>query len=559
MKRHFNLIYLIFFSFFVNSIYAQQPCEGLTVSVNGAFNFCSFPQTGQFTANTAYEGVQPPNSPVYTYSWNFQGEIKSGQSVSHEYTAPGVYPFTLTVTDNANGCQSVFTQNVRVATVPSFNGTRASADTVCAREVFSLQGNVNPVTWTGFPTSVETIARVAPGQDFVSSLSFNVFGAQQITSVDDFDRVCISIEHINFGDVEFELICPNGSSVMLKHAVAGGANLGEPVVFDDNIPGVGYQYCFSHTSALGLMMEAPFQEGSYMDQGNTYVPNREYLPSGRYTIEGSLADLIGCPLNGTWTISVADNTPGSAGHVFGWSLFFDEELYPETLIMTPQIVDDQWFDRGNSVADPARVNLSERGEYAFLYRATDELGCAWDTTIVITVLPLPRAEITSELEIPVCEGDSTIFSVVPINGDNNFNWIYEWMMEGAELAGRYSDTLMAKQPATYSVIVADTLTGCFISLEETLFTKNCDLEIPNVFTPNGDGINDYFEITNLDNYPFSQMVIFNRNGKKIFEHSDYDGNWWDGGNHPNGTYFYILTYVRLGTRRQIQGIVTLLR
>jgi gliding motility-associated-like protein len=174
------------------------------------------------------------------------------------------------------------------------------------------------------------------------------------------------------------------------------------------------------------------------------------------------------------------------------------------------------------------------------------------------VLPLPKAEIVSELEIPVCEGDSTVFSVVPLD-DSPFHWIYQWMIDNAELEGRTSDTLMAKDPVTYMVWVNDTLTGCFDIFELQLLDQNCDLTIPNVFTPNADGINDFFEITNLEHYPNSQMVIFNRNGKKVFEHSDYFGNWWDGGNHPVGTYYYVLTYTRQGNRRQTQGIITIIR
>ena len=116
------------------------------------------------------------------------------------------------------------------------------------------------------------------------------------------------------------------------------------------------------------------------------------------------------------------------------------------------------------------------------------------------------------------------------------------MINNAELQGRTFDTLMAKLPASYMVWVKDTVTGCFDTFELLVSDKNCDLTIPNVFTPNGDGINDVFEILNLEHYPRSQIMIYNRHGRKVFEHSDYFGNWWDGGNHPDGTYYYCLLY-----------------
>ena len=67
----------------------------------------------------------------------------------------------------------------------------------------------------------------------------------------------------------------------------------------------------------------------------------------------------------------------------------------------------------------------------------------------------------------------------------------------------------------------------------------CEITIPNVFTPNGDGKNDYLVIENLEYYPDNKIVIFNRWGNKIFEKEGYK-NDWDGDGHSDGTYFYIL-------------------
>ena len=73
--------------------------------------------------------------------------------------------------------------------------------------------------------------------------------------------------------------------------------------------------------------------------------------------------------------------------------------------------------------------------------------------------------------------------------------------------------------------------------------------ITNAFSPNGDGINDVFEIVGLDDYPKNELTIFNRWGHKVFEMTNYD-NTWDGtsdspvtignGLLPKGTYYYVL-------------------
>jgi len=527
------------------------------------FDFCPEIQTVNFFGSAEYLGGDPlGDGSAFLYEWLFEGEFKFGQTVAHTYDEPGAYPFRLTVTDPLNNCEADTLITVRVATIPDFNGTQASIDTVCANEMFTLFGVINPATWTGFPTIVDTVAFVNDENSFESSLVFDVFEENaQLVTLEDFDRVCINIEHVNFGHVRFELECPDGGVILLKDFGPGGAHLGEPVEPLDNIPGIGYDYCFSTAPQFGTMDETSFQFHEYLDQAGNYYVNQPYMPPGNYTPDESFNALLGCPLNGQWTLRVTDNVIGTSGHVLGWSLFFNDKFYPDSLIFTPEIVDEQWFDAGGNPVNGNPVSLSEQnaGEYEYLFQATDNFGCTWDTTIVVKVLPLPEAEIVSELEIPVCEGDSTLLTVQPMFIGDDTHWLYQWMIEGAELEGSIFDTIMAKEPATYMVRVTDSITGCFEIFDIALTTQNCDLEIPNVFTPNGDGINDLFEIINLEHYPGSNIVILNRHGKKVFESNDYYGNWWDGGNQPDGTYYYVLTYVRQGERKQAHGVITIIR
>lgn len=85
------------------------------------------------------------------------------------------------------------------------------------------------------------------------------------------------------------------------------------------------------------------------------------------------------------------------------------------------------------------------------------------------------------------------------------------------------------------------------------------LNIPNVFTPNGDGINDRFVIENLDKYTANRLVISDRSGKTVFETINYK-NDWDGANLPQGVYFYILTVREESGRAQAyQGMITIMR
>ena len=85
------------------------------------------------------------------------------------------------------------------------------------------------------------------------------------------------------------------------------------------------------------------------------------------------------------------------------------------------------------------------------------------------------------------------------------------------------------------------------------------LQVPNVFTPNGDGINDRFEIRGLTAYPDNRLVIFNRWGNEVFNARPYH-NDWDGANLSEGTYYYVLE-VRFpnGRWRTFKGFITLIR
>jgi len=110
-------------------------------------------------------------------------------------------------------------------------------------------------------------------------------------------------------------------------------------------------------------------------------------------------------------------------------------------------------------------------------------------------------------------------------------------------------------PGTYHITL-NVGGGCTDDI--TITVEDCPITIPNVITPNGDGYNDKFTIEEIDNYPGSQMIIYNRWGKKVFEHSSYNnGVAWGAENNSDGVYYYIL---RLTDRNETEyhGTITVL-
>ena len=101
--------------------------------------------------------------------------------------------------------------------------------------------------------------------------------------------------------------------------------------------------------------------------------------------------------------------------------------------------------------------------------------------------------------------------------------------------------------------------SCAIAIDTvTVFLK--EFFIPAGFSPNNDGVNDFFEITGLDNFPGTGLHIFNRWGQEVLSSADYRNDWngrSDNGNElPNDTYFYVLN---LGGGNTYNGYVIIKR
>jgi gliding motility-associated-like protein len=81
--------------------------------------------------------------------------------------------------------------------------------------------------------------------------------------------------------------------------------------------------------------------------------------------------------------------------------------------------------------------------------------------------------------------------------------------------------------------------------------SNCGEEVvfPEGFSPNGDGINDAWQIPNIENYPDNEVVIYNRWGNVVYQAQPYRNDWLGESNQaglaggkflPEGTYFYVV-------------------
>jgi gliding motility-associated-like protein len=106
-----------------------------------------------------------------------------------------------------------------------------------------------------------------------------------------------------------------------------------------------------------------------------------------------------------------------------------------------------------------------------------------------------------------------------------------------------------------------------VSVSDTIFIKvdDCDplLIMPNVFTPDNDGLNDVFKAGSIRNVISLHLMIFNRWGDNILQSNNLDFAWdgrFKNQKCPEGVYFWVIQYVDInGDKHDLSGTVTLLR
>ena len=97
-----------------------------------------------------------------------------------------------------------------------------------------------------------------------------------------------------------------------------------------------------------------------------------------------------------------------------------------------------------------------------------------------------------------------------------------------------------------------------LSDENVEWTPPTHLSIPNLFTPNGDGVNDMFVIEGLEGYSSPRLVVRDKNNRVVYQSANYHNNW-DGGSCPEGVYSYEFTFTYQGIENQATGKVRIIR
>ena len=207
-----------------------------------------------------------------------------------------------------------------------------------------------------------------------------------------------------------------------------------------------------------------------------------------------------------------------------------------------------------NVLDPVASGMSEVTTFVLTITETAVYGCYNMDSVTVDLYP----------EIGLDAGKDTFvingYSIQLEATGGPFDQ-YWWVPETGLEISTIPNPVATPEVDTWYYVFALNEYGCE-EMDSILIEVLEDIQAYNVFTPNGDGINEYFEITNSDRFPEMLVEVYSRWGEKLFSTVGYDsGSWWDGTTRgkeaPVGTYYYII--IPYPGAKPITGNVTIIR
>ncbi len=357
-----------------------------------------------------------------------------------------------------------------------------------------------------------------------SPLNSDNFGQWELISgngiISDSDNPMSTVSGLSIGDNVFQWSITNDCGTNIDQVTITVLD-GNPIISEPSSPIT----CLLNTS-LSANVEGDVMVWSGSGPGNVNFSNPNSLSTNVTVDQYGQYDFTFMGCSGTQTVSVefVTETPeiineepvycdfqtelevNYTDNVNGWSLFSS----PNGATVT--------FSTPNSLN--TNVTVDQYGTYQFMFEACD----SYDI-IPVTFAPDEPTVVGPQHQDCILYADLVAYT----EAENGGPWTQIFGPSGVIFSDQWSPEIQVTVP-DYGVYMFQ-YTACNInSYIEVGFS--CELVLPNVITPNNDGINDEFIIAGLDPtiYTNSLLTIFNRWGSVVYVESDYGLNnvWWDG-------------------------------
>ncbi|GAB5416995.1 MAG: hypothetical protein Crog4KO_18620 [Crocinitomicaceae bacterium] len=232
----------------------------------------------------------------------------------------------------------------------------------------------------------------------------------------------------------------------------------------------------------------------------------------------------------------------------------DIVTYMVGLTDCPDTSDFSWFVNGSLVAtttDPffQTTNLND-GDIVSVSNACYS-NCPILVQSTAAAISIQSVQVDAGTDFTALTG-----STVQLNGTTNastVSWSPAFLLSDPSALNPFATI---EETTTFAITA--TQNGC-TAIDYVTVTVEELLDIPNTFSPNGDNVNDSWEIDGLELFPDNQMQIFTRWGQRVFQTTAYSKNkMWDGENHAEGVYYFVLD-LNDENGTQYKGTITLIR
>jgi gliding motility-associated-like protein len=210
---------------------------------------------------------------------------------------------------------------------------------------------------------------------------------------------------------------------------------------------------------------------------------------------------------------------------------------------------------GNSLSDSTSAKPVASPTDTTIYKViiTDANGCRDSANVTVNVLK--KAVVSAGPDKVIFEGQSVKLSATA----KYISVVYWTPATGLSDPNILNPIASPISDITYT-LHASSANGCSTDTSSVFIRVYKHITIPNTFSPNNDGINDFWAIDALITYPESIMLVYNRYGQQLFKSVGYSKPWdgkFNGKPLPSGTYYYVLDLKN--NTPKIAGSVTIIR